>query len=376
MTLTRLVVVGLARRPIRTLLTGLSIAVAFLLFGLLHGVTSGLVRAVDNQPEDVLAVSPRYHGSLPIAFLGTIRAIPGVLAAAPVARVTGEYQDSHDPVSLLMTDPASYNVIERTVRIAPKALHKLESDRQSVVVTVAAARRFNWKVGDTIHLTTSVLNRAGGNSWAFHVVGVVNTPLEPGILGAVGRFSYYDESRALNQDTVDQIFVRVQSTRKASAVAARIDAFFANSSHPTRTLSERERLRSFFANLGDLGFFATSVIAASFFALLFLISNVAMQSVRERIKEFAVMEAMGFTVAAIVGVVVGESLVLNVSSAVAGIGLADLLFPKLVPMPLGGLSGTVILQGLLIACVVALATAAIPASRLARLSVTAALRSR
>ncbi len=367
---------GLARRRVRTLLTGFSILVAFLLFGLLNGILSGFDQAIDQQARDILSVRARYKGTLPIAYLEKIRGVPGVLAASPVARMDGVYQRPSNGIALLMTDPESYYAIQHDMHIDPQGLHDLAASRTGVAVTAAAARKFGWKVGDRIPLTSSVVRRDGSSTWTFDVVGVVVSPSEPELVGAWGNFAYYDEARVKDQHLVSEFVARIADPQQAALVSRRIDNLFVSSGYPTRTRSEREQLESFFAQIGDIGFFVTAIVTASLFTLLSLTGHVTMQSLRERIPEFAVMEAMGFTATAVLALVLAEVLILSLCAAGAGLGLSALLFSKVFPLPVKHLSAAVCLQGIALAVLVAAASALVPAWKLRRLSVTDALSGR
>src|ERR1700722_10867631 len=86
-----LVWAGLWRRPARTLLTGMSVVVAFLLFGLLQGVNAGFNRAIANAHREFLVVDTRVRGGgmMPLAAITQIKSIPGVVEVAPRAYFTG-----------------------------------------------------------------------------------------------------------------------------------------------------------------------------------------------------------------------------------------------------------------------------------------------
>ena len=86
-----LVWAGLWRSPARTVLTDLSIAIAFLLFGLLQGVNAGFARAIANAHREFLVVNTRVRGGpvMPISALEQIKRIPGIAEIAPRAYFTG-----------------------------------------------------------------------------------------------------------------------------------------------------------------------------------------------------------------------------------------------------------------------------------------------
>ncbi len=69
---------GLWRKPARTIFTFLSIAVAFILFGLLGGLDDGFAHALAVSRMDRLFVDPRFGGREPMAYLDQIARVPGV----------------------------------------------------------------------------------------------------------------------------------------------------------------------------------------------------------------------------------------------------------------------------------------------------------
>ena len=70
---------GLWRKPIRTVLTLLSIVVAFTLFGLAHGVMAGLDALINQMSDTRLRIQSRINITepLPLAYLARIEAVPG-----------------------------------------------------------------------------------------------------------------------------------------------------------------------------------------------------------------------------------------------------------------------------------------------------------
>src|SRR6476619_4405415 len=75
-----LIFAGLMRKKLRSLLTLLSIMVAFLLFGLLQGVNSAFSNSVEGAHLDRLVVQGKISltEQLPFAYHGRIAQVPGV----------------------------------------------------------------------------------------------------------------------------------------------------------------------------------------------------------------------------------------------------------------------------------------------------------
>lgn len=120
-----------------------------------------------------------------------------------------------------------------------------------------------------------------------------------------------------------------------------------------------------------------AIVGAVFFALLFSVGAVMMQSVRERTPELAVLKTLGFTDGAVMLIVLAEALILCLFSAAIGLGLAALAFP-LVKAGIGFnvQAGPVLLVGLLLAVALALISGLPPAVRGMRLSIVDALAGR
>ena len=102
---------------------------------------------------------------------------------------------------------------------------------------------------------------------------------------------------------------------------------FANSSNETNTASFREGAQQQLRSIGDLNLMIRWVIAAVLLALLFSITTIMTQSIRERTPELAVLKTLGFGDTTIFMMVVGESLLLCLVAALIGLAMATALFP-------------------------------------------------
>jgi putative ABC transport system permease protein len=170
-------------------------------------------------------------------------------------------------------------------------------------------------------------------------------------------------------------YERIADPTRAVATAAAIDRIFANSSHETRTRSDQERAQFQAQQMGDVRFFTNAIMGAVLFTLAFLTGNTLRQSIHERIPEFALLKALGYTDGHVLSVAFAEALLLYIPSAVLGLLLAYLAAP-LAKEDIGAVvvSPAVALAGLTCAAVLALIGAALPALSLSRMSVVGALR--
>jgi putative ABC transport system permease protein len=312
---------------------------------------------------------------MPIADAARIAQVPGVRAVAPRAIFLGSFQQPRNAIRALATQPARWFAVWPEYAIPREQLDALLARRDGIAVTAALQKQYGWKLGDQIPLNSRILKKDGSTDWAFTLVGVFDNSNNPGQSAfAMMNYGYFDEARALNRGTADRFIVRIDDPKRSIQTAAAIDALFANSAHETRTQSEQEQAQSLLKQVGDLNFFASAIVAAVFFTLLFLTTNTMLQSARERIPEFAVLKAFGYSDRGVLLLVLFESLVLCLAAAVTGLTLAATAFPRLTAV-FGGfqLPPSVLLAGVAAACGTALISALVPAWRVKRLRVAEAI---
>jgi putative ABC transport system permease protein len=372
---------GIWRKPGRTALVLLQVAVAFALFGVLQGMKTGVERSVANTRADVLFVGPAESGGapLPIAYLDRIRSIPGMKDVSFADGFLGTYQRPTEFVFVLDLPPTDLwlTLVPEIFQVLPKDLAALKNTRNGVLITADIGKKYGWHIGDQIPLTSNTLQSNGSGTWTFRIVGMV-TDHEVGEGGfIVGNYNYLNEARALNKDTVRNFYAVISDPKRAAEMSDTIDKAFANSSNETKTASFRENAQQQMRSIGDLNFLIRAVTSTVLVALLFSVTTIMMQTIRERTPELAVLKTLGFSDRSVFLMVVGESVLICVAAALLGLALATGVFPytaKFIPglsMPL-----SVVGIGLIGAVLVALITAAPPASRAARLQVVDALAGR
>jgi putative ABC transport system permease protein len=373
---------GLWRRPTRSVLTGLSIAVAFLLLGLLEGVNAGFSKAIAEAHRDLLVTRTRVRGGapMPISALATIQSIPGVREVTQRAYLMGAYGDPllKNMVAALATDPAVFFQLRPGLIVTKQSLRAMRENRSGMLATPALLQWFGWKVGDAVTLRSQILKTDGSRDWTFNIVGTFDSVKNPAnaYFGII-NYSYFDEYRVENRGTAEVFYERIADPTKAVATAAAIDKIFANSSHETRTQSDQERAQFQAKQLGDVQFFTNAIMGAVLFTLAFLTGNTLRQSIHERIPEFAVLKALGYSDGRVLALAYAEALLLYIPPAAVGLMLAYLAAP-LAKEDIGSIvvSPAVARSGLACAALLALVGTALPALRLSRMAIVDALRRR
>jgi putative ABC transport system permease protein len=326
---------ALLRKKARTLLTLLSVAAAFALFGMLDAV-----RVAFESPRNVVGIDRLLTSSrlsliqaLPYSYLARIRSVPGVKAVTHASWFGGIYQDPKNFFANFPVVPKEYLDMYPELVLPKSQRLAFEKTRTGAVVGQSLADRFGWKIGDTIPLQATIFPKTDGNQvWTFDLVGIFRaaTPEQHASeKQLLFHYDYFDEGRAMSKGTVGWYIVRVADPGRADQVAQSIDRQFRNSTVETRTQSEREFQLSFAKQIGDIGLIVKAIMGAVFFTLVLLTGNTMGQSIRERIPELAVLKTIGFVNRAVLLLVLAESVLLLLIGGLLGLGLARLSLPAI-----------------------------------------------
>jgi putative ABC transport system permease protein len=373
-----LILAGLWRKPLRAVLTLLSVVVAFLLFGLLQGISVGFSAVIEAQRLDRLLTDTRVPGGapMPIAAADRIEQVPGVTRVCARSAFFGTYQDVKNGMFALATDAADWLAVRPEFSMPPAQLAALQRTRAGIAMSPALLKRLNLKLGDKVPIRSPITRKDGNPVWTFELVATFDMDEEPGKGElALINYAYFDEARLENTGTVDRIIVRIANPSRSAQTAAAIDELFANSSHETRTQNEKEQTEASIRQIGEISYFTNAIVASVLFTLLFVTGNTMTQSARERIPEFAVLRTLGFSAGQVLALILAEAVTLCLTAAAIGMGIAALLFPGLEDViGLSRLSWRVVAAGLLLALVLALVSAFLPGWKMQRLRIVEALR--
>lgn len=377
-----LLLANLRRRKLRTLLTILSVTVAFVLFGYLAAIRVGLSGGVDMAGADRLIVRHRVSLTqmLPIAYQQKIAQVPGVASVNHQSWFGGIYQDPKNFFAQIPTEPESFLAMYPEFILPEEQKLAWQRTRNGVIVGRSLAKRFNWRVGDLIPIQSTIWTaKDGGRTWEFEVVGIFDGA-EKGTdtSGFYFRYDYFDENRSFGTGLVGWYIVRVRDSNEAAEVAATIDETFTNASPETKAETEKAFLQGWAKQIGDIGLIVTGILSAVFFTILLVAGNTMAQSVRERTEELGVLKALGFTNGQVLALVLGESCLMAGLGGVLGLALAWFLISAGDPtggalpvfyFPVGDL-----MLGVMLVLGLGIAAGAFPALQAMRLRIAEALR--
>ena len=312
---------SLWRKKIRTVFTLLSIFVAFLLFGLLMTIRTAFTFGVEIAGLDRLVLIHKVSliMPLPISYLERLRSTDGVVLATHNTWFGGVYQDPANFFAQIVVDPSPFMTLYPEYRLPPEQMRAWLADRQGAVVGVDLARRFNWSIGDRVPIQGTIWQPKQGQVWEFNIVGIYDA--DPGVdkTQFFFRYDYLDENRQQGEGLVGWYIVKIADPEQAQQMGARFDDMFANSAAETKTTTEKGFVEGFAKQMGDIGAIMIAIVTAVLFTMILVAGNTMAQSVRERTSEVGVLKTLGFSNAAILVLVLAESVLIAVIGG--GLGL-------------------------------------------------------
>lgn len=369
---------NILRRPTRTLLMTLGVAVAIFIFSALLSLDRGLKRMVERTGSDlVLTVFERFkacppYSRLPVHYRDKIAAIPHVRDVMPVRFVLSNCQTTTDLVAVHGIEPGKFRRF-REIEIPEADYQSFAAERGAAIVGRSVASKYGWRVGDQV-----TLKELRGVS--FTVRGIFEAPgsaLQSIILVDREYLEYSIEQVGL----ATMFLVLVDGPAHVDSVSAAVDGEFANFDTQTKTGPEKSFIAGSIKDFGDMVRFAQIVAYVSLAMLLLAVANSVSMNVRDRLREMAILKTLGYRRAHVARLVLVEALALALAGAVVGIGATALLVGSgvlaisvegytIVPHLSHGIGALALLMGGLLAVLGGYA----PARRAARLPIVTALR--
>jgi len=326
---------GLFRKKTRTVLTLLSIVVAFALFGLLQAVEVAFESGADAADAKRLLTTARYSiiEPLPMSYQRRIEQVPGVVGVAYADWFGAKYQNESNAFPVFAVDPARYLDMYPEFTIDPPQRETFARTRTGAVAGKRLADRFGWKVGQKLQISSEIHPKTDGSmNWEFDLVGIIDAE-DPAVRGNTDmvliNVAYFDEARQIGRGKTGWYIVRVADSTQARSISATIDGLFTNSPDETKTQPEKEFAIGFAKQIGDIGALVTRILIAVFFTILILTGNTMAQSIRERIPELAILKTLGFSDGKVTALVLAEAVLLLVLGGGIGMGAAVAAMPAL-----------------------------------------------
>jgi putative ABC transport system permease protein len=318
----KLILKNILRNKRRTLLTISSLVVSLFLIITLATILTEFTRgSSESNPARLVtrhAVSLVFV--LPASHLQRIAAVPGVKNVMPFTWFGGIYKEEKNFFANFAIDATKAREIMTELKMSDPEWQAFINDRQGAIVGKKLVQLYGFTVGQRITLTSPIYNR----SVEFIVRGVYSGGDEKTLFF---HHEYINELLPdFAKDRAGTFSILANSPDDVPRIAQAIDSIFMNTEAPTKTESEREFARSFETMMGGVKQFMYGIMAAITFSVLLVMANTMAMTVRERTKEVGTLKAIGFKRGTIVGLFVGESLLVTTIGALIGIGGAVLVF--------------------------------------------------
>ncbi len=374
---------NLFRRKLRAALMVVSILIAFAIFGVLAGFERAFHASQDLAAADRLVVINKINFThpLPIAYYNRVRAVEGVRQVTHLNWFGAEYQDPKNFLVVLAVQPESYLELYGSELDVDSAAHAaFIRERTGALVGESMARKWGWKIGDRIPMSSRIFSQKNGSHiWDFTVVGIFRpkTP-QADTNFMVFQYAYLEEARWFGKGTIGWMALRTTSPDVNDRVIKTIDQMFANSFDETVTDTEKAFNKAFVAQLANVALIVEFVVGAAFITILMIVGNTLIMALRERTREIGVLKTLGFPPGRILRLVVGESLLLAFLGGLPGLGLAFLAAAVLGDsvanfVPRLTISPEIVATAFALMVCFGLATSVIPAMNAMRLKIATAL---
>ena len=376
-----LIKAGVLRKKVRSMLTVLSVSIAFLLFGLLQAASPIFTGQMDGLRADLVMTMSRFSmvGKIPYSHVEFIKEIEEVESVLYMDYITSVSQDSMlDGITVAMG--GDIEIYER-FKISNEDLRAFKNLKIGALVGEAFAIEKDISIGDRGFVKSLSMNADGTYDWEFEVVGLYNSSPKADEMGIVVNYDYFEDSRISDKGTVAVIVSKVSNPEFADVISQKIDDEFTNSSWATRSGPESQLAASMMAEFGDIELIINAILSAVFFTILLVTGNTISQSVRERTTDLAVLKTLGYQDNQIFIMVLLEALFLILLGVFTGLGMSLLSIPAINAASGGLMEGLVFLttEKLLLACfigvLVSFVSSIMPAYKALNLKVVDALRS-
>jgi len=386
MTKSGFVIANMFRKRTRTILTLLSVIMAFVLFGLLQSINTLFSAGADFVGATRLMTQARvsFTQPLPVSMVPKLESVPGVARVAHSMWFGGIWQEN-TPLFVFSVDPLRYRDVYPEYVMPDAQWQAFAHTRTGMVAGKLLAEQYHWKIGQKIPISSNIYpQKNGSKSWAFDLVGIFDGKDDAWRRQTNVAFinsDYFDEANGFNAKGRTNFFIlKLTDSQHAESVSKTVDAMFENSPDETKTQTERDFNLGFVKQVGDIALIVHWILFAVFFTLLLVVGNTMAQSVRERIPELAVLKTLGFTDGSVLGFVLAEAFALCLFGGLLGLALATVL-GAMVEKGTGGqfqvaLDGGVWLIGIIAIVLMSMAVGLLPALRARRLRIVDALAGR
>lgn len=384
MTLPGLAARNLQRNRLRTVLTVGGVAIAVLAFILIRTVIAAWEIGATTAAKDRLVTRHKvtFVMSMPKKYIEDIRQTPGIKEASWATWFGGKNPAAeHEFFMTIGVEPESYLKVYDEYGVTPEEQKAFETDKQGAVIGPVLASKFGWKVGDTVRIDSSIYP----GEWSFHIVGIYE-PLRKSAPRDAFLFDWDYLNDAVpdrQKDMIGWVGSRVEPGKSAAEMSLLLDAKFEEKDVQTLSQDEGAFMHSFLGMMSTI-LAAMNIVGIVILGIMMLIlGNTVAMGVRERVREYGIMRAVGFMPSHVVTLVLAEAATLGLVGGLTGLviavpvvaGMGGFLEENMAAFfPIFRLNAVTAALAVAIALVLGALAGVIPAYQASRIKVIEALR--
>jgi putative ABC transport system permease protein len=311
---------NLWRHRARTMLTLSGTAVAIFVFAIVSSVQEGLDQLASSQEADKRLIVFQVNrfcpstSKLPEDYARQILKVPGVKDAVPVKVFMNNCRASLDVV-VFHGMPAEKLRVARELTLLSGSWSEFEARRDAAVVGQAIAARRRLKVGQRFSIGAATVT----------IVGICSSNVTADENFIFTHLEFLQRIPGLNSvGTATQIEVLLNEDASLQQVAKSIDEKFRAGYVGTNTRPLGVFQLSALGDLIELIGFLRYLAFACVGLVLALVGTTTLMAVQDRVREFAVLQTMGFSGPLIFRLVLCESMILSTLGGATGLLIAML----------------------------------------------------
>ena len=313
---------NLTRNKRRTFLTLASISMALLILSLLGAVLNAMnaVQGSSSANRVVVRNAISLTFSVPESYEQRLRGLDHVVAVTPMNWFGGIYKDTRPenffPRFTIEAD--TFRQVFPHYVISHDQYEAFSKERTAFIAGKTLTEIHGWKLGDRITIQ--------GDIYPVDVEltlrGIFEDPNNSSAERQLFFHRPYVEEALDNPGWVGTYWMLLDDPESVASVVSTTESMFENSQAQVRAETEEAFALSFFEMMGNVTFLFGSIGLAIVISIFLITANTMAMAARERTTEVAVLRTLGFRKPQVMGLVLGESLIVGILGAGLGAVLA------------------------------------------------------
>ncbi len=311
----------LKRHPVRSLLTILGVSTGMFIFTVIEFMQAGLKNATETSAKDTTLVVYQqnrfcpFTSRLPQDYERKIEKIPGVRSVYPIMILVNSCSTSLDVVTFRGIPAAKVDAFSKNFNIIAGSLDEWKKRSDSAMLGKILAERRKVKIGDKFDAAGVTTN----------VSAIIESDNPQNMNVAYVHLDFLQQTSKTGLGIVTQFNVAVEDSKQLESVADAIDETFRHAQYPTYTCPEKAFVARTIKEVSSLVRASRYVAWAAVMMVFALVCNTVIIAVRGRVREYAVMQTIGFGKTQIIWMILVEGCILGFVGGLLGLVSAVIL---------------------------------------------------